>query len=310
MLLKLVRMNYLKLLILSLLFIGCTEKNTNKVTVNSKQVSQQLPSVPQSMELFGETIHLTDEDIRERLDHELTVNAFFQSSTTLIIKRANRYFPILEQLLKEENLHDDFKYLCVIESNLTQAKSPAGAQGFWQFMPETAKEYKLLVTNEVDERLDVEKSTRAACAYLRKAYAELDNWILAAAAYNRGLGGVQSDLKSQYVSTYFDTEMNNETSRYVFRIMALKLILENPKSYGFNLQNKDLYPTRKIRKVNVHDPILDLALWAKNNQVTLKIVRKLNPWLLKNTLTTPPINYIITLPHSSYNLKQYSDYRK
>jgi len=297
-------------LLLFLITISCKEQKEKNVTHYSTKEFNQLPPIPSKMELFGETIDLRDEDIRERLDNELIVNAYLHSSTSLIIKRANRYFPVLDQLLKDEQIPSDFKYLCVIESNLTQAISPAGARGFWQFMPETAKEYNLLINKEIDERLDVQRSTLAACAYLKKAHAEFKNWILAAASYNRGMGGVRSDMKSQYTNNYFDTEMNNETGRYVFRIMAMKLILENPKAYGFNIKATDLYPVRSTQKVTIDTPIPDLALWAKNQDVNLKIIRKLNPWLLANSLTIKPINYVITLPKSSYNLKKYVDYKQ
>ena len=298
------------LLLLIFVSVSCKEEKEKNTTHYSTKEYNQLPPIPSKMELFGETIDLRDEDIRERLDNELIVNAYLHSATTLIIKRANRYFPSLEQLLKEQQIPSDFKYLCVIESNLTQAISPAGARGFWQFMPETAKEYNLLITTEIDERLNVQKSTLAACAYLKKSHAEFKNWILAAASYNRGMGGVRSDMKSQYTNNYFDTEMNNETGRYVFRIMAMKLILENPKAYGFNIKPFDLYPIRNTKTITINTPISDLAWWAKNNNVNLKIIRKLNPWLLTNSLTIKPINYVITLPKPPYKLKNYVEYKQ
>ena len=298
------------LLLLIFVSVSCKEEKEKNTTHYSTKEYNQLPPIPSKMELFGETIDLRDEDIRERLDNELIVNAYLHSATTLIIKRANRYFPSLEQLLKEQQIPSDFKYLCVIESNLTQAISPAGARGFWQFMPETAKEYNLLINTEIDERLNVQKSTLAACAYLKKSHAEFKNWILAAASYNRGMGGVRSDMKSQYTNNYFDTEMNNETGRYVFRIMAMKLILENPKAYGFNIKPFDLYPIRNTKTITINTPISDLAWWAKNNNVNLKIIRKLNPWLLTNSLTIKPINYVITLPKPPYKLKNYVEYKQ
>ncbi len=298
------------LLLLIFVSVSCKEEKEKNTTHYSTKEYNQLPPIPSKMELFGETIDLRDEDIRERLDNELIVNAYLHSATTLIIKRANRYFPSLEQLLKEQQIPSDFKYLCVIESNLTQAISPAGARGFWQFMPETAKEYNLLINTEIDERLNVQKSTLAACAYLKKSHAEFKNWILAAASYNRGMGGVRSDMKSQYTNNYFDTEMNNETGRYVFRIMAMKLILENPKAYGFNIKPFDLYPIRNTKTITINTPIPDLAWWAKNNNVNLKIIRKLNPWLLTNSLTIKPINYVITLPKPPYKLKNYVEYKQ
>lgn len=289
---------------------GCKDEISQQKEVSKTFKQNELPKLPLKMTLFGETIDLRDEDIRERLDNELIVNSYLHSSTTLIIKRANRYFPKIEKLLKEEKIHDDFKYLSVIESNLTQARSPAGAVGFWQFMPQTASEYNLVVNAEIDERLDVHKSTLAACAYLRKSNAEFKDWVLAAASYNRGMGGIRSDMRNQYAINYFDVELNNETARYVFRIMAIKIILENPKAYGFNINSIDLYPERKTYPLVVNYPIKDLALWAKNKNVNLKILRKLNPWLIGNSLTIRPLNYTIELPKPSYNLKNYLDYKK
>ena len=298
------------ILLLTILMFGCKDEISQKKIVSQTSKQNELPKLPLKMTLFGETIDLQDEDIRERLENELIVNSYFHSSTTLIIKRANRFFPNIEKLLKEEKIHDDFKYLSVIESNLTQARSPAGALGFWQFMPQTASEYNLVVNDEIDERLNVHKSTLAACAYLRKSHAEFKNWVLAAASYNRGLNGLRSDMESQYATNYFDIEMNNETARYVFRIMAMKLILENPKAYGFNINSSDLYPERKTYITVINSPIEDLALWAKNKGANLKILRKLNPWLIGNSLTIQPLNYTIDLPIASYNLKNYLDYKK
>ena len=298
------------ILLLTILMFGCKDEISQKKIISQTSKQNELPKLPLKMTLFGETIDLQDEDIRERLENELIVNSYFHSSTTLIIKRANRFFPNIEKLLKEEKIHDDFKYLSVIESNLTQARSPAGALGFWQFMPQTASEYNLVVNDEIDERLTVHKSTLAACAYLRKSHAEFKNWVLAAASYNRGLNGLRSDMESQYATNYFDIEMNNETARYVFRIMAMKLILENPKAYGFNINSSDLYPERKTYSTVINSPIEDLALWAKNKGANLKILRKLNPWLIGNSLTIQPLNYTIDLPIASYNLKNYLDYKK
>ena len=298
------------ILLVSILIFGCKDEISQQKEVSQISKQNQLQKLPLKMTLFGETIDLQDEDIRERLDNELIVNSYFHSATTLIIKRANRYFPNIEKLLKEEKIHDDFKYLSVIESNLTQARSSAGALGFWQFMPQTASEYNLVVNDEIDERLNVHKSTLAACAYLRKSHAELKNWVLAAASYNRGLNGLRSDMENQYATNYFDIEMNNETARYVFRIMAMKLILENSKAYGFNINSSDLYPERKTYSTVINSPIEDLALWAKNKGANLKILRKLNPWLIGNSLTIQPLNYTIDLPTPNYNLKNYLDYKK
>jgi membrane-bound lytic murein transglycosylase D len=269
-----------------------------------------IPELPDSMFFCGKLIHLADEDIHEKLDRELLVNTFFQSSTVQAIKRANRYFPIIEAILKKHGIPDDFKYLAVIESNLLQAVSPAGAQGFWQFMPTTAKEYDLLISNEVDERLNIEKSTEAACKYLKLAYNELGSWDLAAASYNRGIGGVRQDMNWQGTDNYFDTHMNSETGRYVYRILAVKLIFEDPEHYGYSIKKGELYEPFHTTSVEVKSSIGNLAEWALSKGINYKILVKLNPWLLSNKLTVKRQVFRLLLPHASMNLKPYEAYLK
>jgi hypothetical protein len=261
------------------------------------------------MIFFGERINLEDEDIRERLDREIVTNAYFQSSTTFALKRATRYFPEIERILQEENVPEDFKFLAVIESNLSEVTSPAGANGFWQFMPYTAKEYGLVMNDEVDERMNLSKSTHAACAFIKNSHKIFGNWVNACASYNRGIGGVQSDMKWQKTNHFFDTDMNNETGRYVFRIMALKLIMENPKRYGFDIPKYQLYKPFKIKKIKIDNEISSLADWAQTKGINLKILRKLNPWLISNKLTIHPTEYILKLPSRNENLKNFSSYK-
>lgn len=251
---------------------------------------------------------LTDEDVMERLDREIMTNAFFQSATTAYLKRANRWFPVIEKILKEEGLHEDFKYLAVIESGLVQAVSPVGAQGFWQFMPVTGEQYNLEISSEVDERLDVEKSTHAACQYLKKSYSELNDWMLATASYNRGVGGVQQDMAWQGTEHYFDTDQNSETGRYVFRLLAIKLIFENPAAYGFPLDKIQLYEPFKTKAVTVSETIPNIAAWALERGFNFKIVQKLNPWLKSNKLTVKNKTYRLLLPAANENLKPYKAY--
>ena len=267
-----------------------------------------LPPLPEEIVFCGQKIDITDEDTRERLDREVLVNAYFQSSTAMSIKRANRYFPQIEKILKEENVPDDFKYLAVIESGLVQAVSPVGAQGFWQFMPFTAKEFDLEMSTEVDERLHIEKSTRAACAYIRNAHESLKDWLLTAASYNRGIGGVRQDMKWQGTEHYFDTDMNSETGRYAFRILAVKLIFEHPDQYGYDVKNMELYQPFQVKKVKIHKSIPNLAKWALAKGFNYKIVIKLNPWIKGNRLTIKKKKYEIILPSHTENLKPYHKY--
>ena len=281
-------------------------ENNNHHKENTRSYS--FPTIPKSMLFFGRTINLEDEDIRERLDREIITNVYFQSSTTFALKRANRFFPEIEKILSEEHVPEDFKYLAVIESNLSEVSSPVGANGFWQFMPFTAKEYGLVMSDEVDERMNLTKSTRAACSFIKNAHKIFGDWVNACASYNRGIGGVQSDMKWQKTDHYFDTDMNNETGRYVFRIMAMKLIMENPKRYGFDIPKSQLYKPFKTKTIKIDKEISNLAEWAKNKGINLKIVRKLNPWLISNKLTIRPSEFSIKLPSKNENLKNFNSY--
>ena len=307
-------MNFKSLIFIILIVSSCSNQQEKSPKVKNVQNTQigftTIPNLPESMNFAGENIILRDEDIIERLEREVLTNAYYQSATAQILKRANRWFPMIERILKEEKIPDDFKYLAVIESGLVQATSPVGAQGFWQFMPYTAKEYDLEISDEIDERLHVEKSTRAACAYLRNAQDTLKDWLLASAAYNRGIGGVRQDMRWQGTDHYFDTDQNSETSRYVFRILAVKLIFENPKAYGFNTDKLKLYEPFKTKRVIVKQSIPNLAKWALEKGINFKILTKLNPWLKGNKLTIKNKTYQLLLPTESENLKPYKQYLK
>lgn len=306
-------MNFKLLLFITLVVVSCSneeEKSPKENALNTEIGFATIPNLPESMTFAGEKILLQDEDIIERLDREVLTNAYYQSATTQMLKRANRWFPMIERILKEENIPDDFKYLAVIESGLVQATSPVGAQGFWQFMPYTAEQYDLEISDEIDERLHVEKSTRAACAYLRDAQDTLKDWLLASASYNRGIGGVRQDMRWQGTDHYFDTDQNNETARYVFRILAVKLIFENPKVYGFDTDKIKLYEPFKTKRVVVKQSIPNLAKWALEKGINFKILTKLNPWLKGNKLTIKNKTYQLLLPTESENLKPYKQYLK
>lgn len=297
------------------LLLACQQTDSAKKTKDLAPKEAQFhnavvfPKLPQKMTFAGQEISLEDEDVRERLDREVLMTAYYQSAFVGALKRANRYFPAIERILKEEGIPDDFKYLAVIESNLQQAVSPVGAQGFWQFMPQTAKLYRLEMSNEVDMRLDIEKSTHAACQYLRDAHNNLNDWILATASYNRGVAGVQDDMKWQDSKHYFDTYQNSETGRYVFRLLATKLIFENPEAYGYFPKEMELYEPFKIKRVVVEQTIPNLSDWSIEQGFNIKILRKLNPWLLTTRLTIKKgKKYTVILPSDSENLKPYEAY--
>ncbi len=309
--LVLLKCNFYIFLIFSFIFFySCSEKKNEKkeVVMNPAPPHFTLPKLPKEIIFCNKKIVLSDEDVREKLDREILVNAYFQSSTVLSLKRASRYFPMIEKILKEENIPDDFKYLAIIESGLAQAVSPVGAQGFWQFMPFTAKDFDLEISDEVDERLNIEKSTRAACAYLRIAQDTLKDWLLTSASYNRGIGGVRSDMRWQGTNHYFDTDMNSETGRYVFRILAVKLIFENPELYGFDLNAMEVYKPFKTKSMIITETIPNIAKWAIEQGFNYKIVTKLNPWLKGNHLTISKKQYKILLPADSENLKPHHKY--
>ncbi len=240
--------------------------------------------LPPNLNLAGERVPLEKPDIKERMDRELLVNTYWQSNGLLLIKRANKYFPILEPLLKKYGLPDDFKYLCVAESALIDETSSAGAAGFWHFLRGTGREYGLEINKNVDERYDIEKSTKVAAEYLKKSYERFGSWTLAAAAYNAGNARVARSLKTQGVNDYYDTLLPDETERYVFRIIALKEVLSNPKKYGFIFDKSDLYTLPKTRTVEVDTVITNIANFAKHFGTNYKELKLHNPWLRQNRL--------------------------
>ncbi len=283
-------------------------REQESTAVLSKADPFRLPELPEYMLLCGDTIRLTDLDLRERLDRELLVNVFYQSATTLYLKRSTRFLPKIEAILKENDMPDDLKYIAVIESGLAQAVSPAGARGMWQFMETTGKELGLQIDPEVDERYDVAKSTSAACTYLRSAYDTLKSWPAAIASYNRGISGMLRDMDKQYVSSYFDTDMNSETGRYFFRLLAMKLIFEDPEAYGYYLKEGDYYPPYQVSGMEIKETVPDLALWATEHGINYKILTILNPWLRGNSLTVKTKTYTLLLPTENEHLKPYGGY--
>ena len=280
------------------LFYQFTTNGTTAVDVRNHAY------LPNTLSFAGERVPTELIDVKERLDREMLVNINLHSSTSLIIKRANRYFRVIEPILKRNGIPDDFKYLCVAESALSNATSPAGAKGFWQFMPATAQEYHLEVSSTVDERYNIVKATEAACVYFKKAYAKFGNWTLVAAAYNRGSAGIERQLTAQGVTDYYDLYLNDETSRYIFRILALKEILENAEKYNYVFPKDVLYPPIKTKEISVSENIDDLQTWALEQGINYKILKLHNPWLIDTSLIVKEgTSYTIEVPTEGYKRK-------
>lgn len=245
-------------------------------------LKQQVESfdIPKNVDFAGEKIPLTRFDLRERFDREITAIVYQHSFTSLSIKRSNQYFPVIEPILKRNGIPDDFKYLALIESNFNLiAVSPVKAAGIWQLMPATAKELGLEITDEIDERYDVEKSTQAACVYLKRAYAKFGDWVIVAASYNAGMGRLSEEMEQQGTDKFYNLWLNNETSRYVFRILAMKAFLQNPKAYGYNIKKNQFYPTVRMDEVLVDSTISDLSAFAKQHGVPYVLLKQYNIWL-------------------------------
>ena len=254
--------------------------------------------VPSSVSFCGKNIDLTRYDRYERMDRELLAFTYMHSTSIQMIKKANRYFPIVEPILKANGIPDDFKYLMVIESNLNPtARSSAGAAGLWQFMQTTGREYGLEVNKNIDERYHVEKSTEAACKYLKDAYAKYQDWIAVAASYNAGQARISTQFEKQQVDDMLDLFLVEETARYVYRIIAAKIMFSNPSAFGFRLRTKDLYMPIPYKEVSVNTGILNLAEWAKKQGITYALLKNMNPWLRDNFLqNVSKRTYTIKIP--------------
>jgi len=283
----------------SLFAYKTNEDKPQEPIIQTKETEQfySSPVIPDIVTFAGDTVPIEFYDVYESLDRELLVNSYWHTNTILVLKRSKKYFKIIEPILKEENIPSDFKYLPAIESSFQNATSPAGAKGIWQFMKATAKEYGLSVNSEVDERYDYEKSTRAACKYLRKMYAKLGNWSLVAAAYNRGQNGLRRALDRQQVDSYYDLYLNSETARYVYRIIAFKYIFETPKNYGFDIPDSVRYDFPECQVYKVDTVVNDLPGLAVQLGSNYKQLKYLNPSLLKSSLTLKEnMPYFIKLP--------------
>ena len=258
--------------------------------------------VPRDLKFANEKVPVYDFTVMESMERELIVNTYFHSQTILMHKRANRWLPFIASILKKNGVPDDFKYIAMIESNLANSVSPKGATGFWQFVDGAGKQYGLEVNDEIDERYNLEKSTIAACQYFKDAYKLFGNWTLAAASYNIGIDGLKTQVEKQKANSYYDLALNEETSRYIFRILAVKEIISNPKNYGYLLRKKDMYPPIPTQKIQIDSSITDLADFAIKNNVSYKILKYFNPWLRKNSLSNKNKKmYFIEFPKPGYN---------
>lgn len=280
-------------------------RTANKRPVSLEQIVIQSHDIE-----FCDDIYFADErvplemfNIRERYERELLSNTYFHSNTMVLLKRSKRWFPVIEPILQKYGVPEDFKYLCMIESNLSNVVSPAGAAGFWQFMKATAQEYGLEINKEIDMRYNVELETEAACKYFLKAYERFGSWTLVAAAYNAGSSRVSKFMKEQGVTSYYDLLMAEETERYVFRILAIKTIFENPEKYGIYVSNNLAYEPYKYKTVIVNESIRNLAEFAKEHDITYKLLKVFNPWLRSNSLTVKKGKvYEIKIPKKPFNM--------
>jgi len=274
-------------------------------TIDVQNPIYQVP-VPNNLTFAGEKVPVSMFDVRESLDRELHVNTYWHSQTVLLIKRANRFFPIIEPILEEKGLPNDFKYLAVAESALTHAVSPAGAVGFWQILEGTGKELGLEINDEVDERYHIEKSTYAACDFLIRSYNLYGNWTMAAASYNFGRNGINRQMVRQNNINYYDMVLGEEAERYLFRIIAFKVIFENQDRYGFFLREQDLYPPLDFFEVPVDSSVTSFAQFAEHFNTNYKMLKLLNPWLRESYLSNPNSkNYSIKILEPKFRESAY-----
>ena len=254
--------------------------------------------IPDKMDFAGDQVPLKDEDVRQHLDRELLINTYWHSQTLYLLKQYPQIISLIEPILQQFGVPKDFEYLCVAESGLQyNAQSPTGAVGLWQFTKSTGIKYGLTINSEVDERYSYERSTEAACQYFLDAKQKFGSWTMAAAAFNRGMEGMSDAVKNQDTNDYYELYLNRETSRYVFRILALKQVLQNPQQYGFFLQTEELYPAYKYKTITVDSSIVNLTNFAKSQGTTYKTFRELNPWIMGYSLTNKSAKkYVMKVP--------------
>lgn len=275
------------------------ENDIEKNVSNSYRISAI--AIPEDLNFAGEIVPQNDPEIMERVDREFLVNTYWQSNALLLMKRANKYFPIIEPILAKNGIPDDFKYLAVAESGLQNVVSHAGATGFWQIMKPTGKEYGLEINSNVDERYHLEKSTQVACDYLNKWKEKYGSWTMTAATYNAGPGAISKFMGIQKVDNYYDLLLGDETGRYVFRIMAIKEILSSPDKYGFDIDKEDMYNSIPTFKVEVSEPIASFADFSSQYGINYKILKRHNPWLREPHLNNSSgKKYTIEIPNKGY----------
>jgi membrane-bound lytic murein transglycosylase D len=288
-------------IIIVLLFVNQSFKESADPTdikvLQDSIFSNKSFKLPGNVTFAGERMPLENFDTRESLEREILTSAYRHSSTILIIKRANRYLPVIEKILRKNDIPDDFKYLAAAESEYSNMVSPAGATGFWQIMQATGIEQGMEINSVVDERYDVEKSTQFACDYFRKSYEKYGNWTLAAASYNGGRSAIDEQIEIQKQNNYYDLLLSEETARYIFRAVAYKLVISDPGNYGFMIEKDELYPQLKYHEVKVDTAITSFARFAEEFGTNYKILKFLNPWLRKPYLTPNPNKvYLIKIP--------------
>ena len=294
--------------VISTLVFAIQDSATTEPTTENeidKNVAQEYRitaiDIPADLNFAGEKVPQEDPEILERIDREFLVNTYWQSNAVLMIKRANKYFPIIEPILAKNGVPDDFKYLAVAESGLQNVVSHAGATGFWQIMKGTGREYGLEVNSNVDERYHLVKSTEVACKYLKKWKEKYGSWTLTAAAYNAGPGAINKYLGIQQVDDYYDLLLGQETGRYVFRIMAIKEILSHPEKYGFDIDKEKMYTTVPTFEVEIDAPIFSIADFAQQYEITYKVLKRHNPWLREPHLNNKSNKkYTIEIPNKGY----------
>ncbi len=281
----------------SLLFISSKDTEKEDQALKMEKSIQVYPvPIPSHLSFAEESLPLNKYGIKERLDRELLVNTYWQSNTMLMLKRSKRVFNIIEPILAQYGIPDDCKYLAVAESGLINVTSHIGAKGVWQFMESSGKEYGLRINNQVDERLHLEKSTKAACLYLTAAYKRFGSWSLAAASYNRGMAGIGRDLAKQLVDDYYDLHLNTETSRYMFRLLALKQIFDTPLDFGFHIEDKDYYASEPFVPILVDKDIPNISEYARSIETNYHILKSMNPWIKGNELLISHGPYTIKAP--------------